>query len=110
MMKRILCLILAAVFLSGVCSLTAVAESGSYIRGDADGDGSVTILDAVVIMRRLSDISVTSFFEKAADVDGKGLDITDATRIQRYLASFADPYHIGDTVNYDEYELPYIPS
>ena len=89
------------------------AESG-YKRGDADGDGTVTILDATAIQRKLVQLPIPKFNEKAADVDGEGLDITDATKIQRYLAEFADPYHIGDFVSdntqptRDEYELPVV--
>ena len=50
------------------------------------------------------------------DADGDGLDITDATKIQRYLVEFADLYHIGEYVidntkpTQDEYELPFIPN
>lgn len=97
-------------------AVISAAAGSSYIRGDADGDGTVTILDATVIQRRLAELSVSSFNEKGADVDGDGLDITDATKIQRKLAEFADPYHIGEIVNddtqptQDEYELPFIPN
>lgn len=93
--------------------ITVTAESG-YKRGDADSDGNVTIIDATVIQRKLAELKVVSFKEKAADVDGDGLDITDATKIQRYLAELADPYHIGEYVSdntqptHDEYELPFI--
>lgn len=67
------------------------------------------------IQRNLVGYEVPQFNEKAADVDGDGLDITDATRIQRKIADFDDPYHIGETVGEivqptkDEYELPFIP-
>ncbi len=71
-------------------------QAAGYILGDADGDGVVTILDATVIQRILAGFTVPSFNEKAADVDGDGLDITDATKIQRFLAEFIDPYHIGE--------------
>ena len=67
-----------------------------YLRGDADNDSKVTIIDATVIQKKLASIKVRSFNEKAADIDGKGLDITDATKIQRYLAGYADPDHIGE--------------
>lgn len=114
MMKKCFCvLLIIAVLYSAVIPIAA--ESG-YKRGDADGDGNVTILDATVIQRKLADLHVVSFNEKAADVDGDGLNITDATKIQRYLAEFDDPYHIGDFVSdntqptQDEYELPFIPN
>lgn len=68
------------------------------IIGDADGDGDVSIIDATVIQRKLAEYSVVSFNTKAADVDGDGLDITDATKIQRYLAGFENIYHINELV------------
>lgn len=68
----------------------------TYMIGDADGDGVVTILDATSIQRLLVGFTVASFNKKAADIDGDGLDITDATKIQRFLAEFIDPYHIGE--------------
>ena len=97
-------------------AVNSAAAGSRYICGDADSDGTVTILDATAIQRKLVGIALTSFNEKAADVDGNGLDILDATRIQRKLADFADPYHIGEAVSdntqptQDEYELPFIPN
>lgn len=39
-----------------------------------------------------------AFNEKAADLDGSGIDISDATNIQRYLAEFDDPYNVNESV------------
>lgn len=69
-----------------------------YMLGDADGDDEVTILDVTVIQRTLAEIPVVSFSEKAADIDGNGLDITDATMIQRYLAGIYVPYPVGESL------------
>lgn len=88
-------------------------SADSYKRGDADGDGVVTILDATVIQRKLAEFAVSRFNETAADVNGDGLNILDATAIQRYLAGFPNTYQIGETVGdiapTDSYELPFIP-
>ncbi len=65
---------------------------------DADGDDEVTVLDVTVIQRTLVEIPVVSFSEKAADIDGNGLDITDATMIQRYLADIFVPYPVGESL------------
>ena len=113
-----------------ICLLVAVgmilpvSAAGSYVRGDADGDGTVTIMDATVIQRRLVELPTPNFDERAADVDGDGLNITDATWIQRYLAEFDNIYHINETVTVpdpttpqpttpqptrDPYELPVVP-
>lgn len=94
--------------------ITVTAESG-YKRGDADDDGEITITDATVIQRKLADIPTLFIDRKAADVDGNGLNIMDATNIQRYLACLYDPYRIGEVVSdhiqptQDEYELPVVP-
>ena len=74
--------------------------SKGIILGDADGDGTVTILDATYIQRRLARFSVPNTFnEKAACVGGgETLDITDATFIQRFLASLPCPDGIGKTI------------
>lgn len=114
----VICLMIA------VSMILPVSAAGSYLRGDADGDGHVTIMDATVIQRRLAEIPTPSFDERAADVDGDGLNITDATQIQRYLAEFENIHHINETVTIpdpttpqpttpqptrDPYELPVVP-
>ena len=101
---------LAVIFAAAVFASAA----GGYLRGDADNDGEVTILDATAIQRTLAELPVSSWNEKAADVDENGLDITDATAIQRYLVGFSDPYHIDEFFSdatlptQDEYELPIV--
>lgn len=107
--KFIISILIAVVTVLSAAVFSASAES-SYIRGDADGDGVVTINDVTVIQRVIVNIPVSSYSKKAADIDGNGLDITDATNIQRYLAEFDDPYKIGEVVRYDEYELPFVPN
>lgn len=67
--------------------------------GDADGDGDVMVLDVTAIQRKLAGMRVESFNEKAANLSGNGLDITDATYIQRYLAGIETPYPIGKYID-----------
>ena len=115
----LICLMIA------VSMILPVSAASSYLRGDADGDGVVTTTDATTILRRLVEIPTPSFDERAADVDGDGLDITDATSILRYLAQFENIYHIDETVTIpdpttpqpttpqptrDPYELPFVPN
>jgi hypothetical protein len=65
--------------------------SAGFIKGDADTDGKVTILDATCIQRRLASLPTAAYHEKAADADTDGkVTILDATRIQRWLASLID--------------------
>ena len=63
-----------------------------FVCGDADCDGEVSILDVTVIQRVLVKIGWEPFNEKAADVTGDGLDITDATMIQRFLVHMIDRF------------------
>jgi hypothetical protein len=113
-LKFMLLLLLCLVMIASVAT-PAVAESG-YIRGDADMDGFVSILDATMIQRKLAHFTVSSFSDQSADVDGDGVTILDATHIQRYLASFTNTYHIGEFVDTatkpteKDYELPFVSS
>ena len=123
-MKRITMIGLVLIcILVTVGMILPVSAASSYVRGDADGDGTVTIMDATVIQRRLVELPTPFFDERAADVDGDGLNITDATWIQRYLAEFDNIYHINETVTIpdptepqpttpqptrDPYELPVV--
>ena len=55
-------------------------------RRDVDGDGSLTPLDATAIQRRLTDLSVLSFSDKAADADNDSdITILDANIILRTI-------------------------
>ena len=55
-----------------------------YIKGDADGDGACTIIDATCVQRHEAGVTTTSFYNPLADVDGNSnVDIVDATLIQR---------------------------
>lgn len=72
----------------------------AFIYGDADYDGEVTILDATVIQRVLIDMEWEPFNEKAADVNANGLDVTDATLIQRFETGLIDHFPIeNETAN-----------
>jgi hypothetical protein len=72
----------------------------TYLRGDADDDGTITIMDATKIQR------VLARFEDDTDgrialrstLGGEEFGIMDATRIQRKLAMYDDPYGIGEAV------------
>lgn len=113
-MKRISMSLSALICL--IMSLSAVlpvsADTIRYLRGDANGDGVVNINDVTFIQRYLVDLETDpqGTIRRNGDVDGNGLDINDATKIQGYLAEFDDPYSIGRIIAFDEYELPFIPN
>ena len=57
----------------------------NYLKGDVDGDGTVDLADAVVIINYCVGKTVNKFVEKAADADGDGvIDLADAVRIINY--------------------------
>ena len=68
-----------------------------YLLGEADGDGQITINDVSCIQSYLASVSDgKSINLDAAHIDSNGVDITDATQIQRYLAGFDVTYTIGE--------------
>lgn len=55
-----------------------------YIKGDADGDGACTIVDATMIQRHEAGVALKSFFKPLADVNGDSdANVIDVTLIQR---------------------------
>lgn len=74
---------------------------GVYLKGDADGNGEINILDATRVQQILVEIQ--------KDEDGKAterakneerLNIIDATAIQRTIAGFESTYPIGEPTLY----------
>ena len=108
---------LTAIVCVSAAAFSAAAES-SYIRGDADSDGKVTIRDVTMIQRVIAQLETDSKgdVKRRSNVTGGAFEISDATAIQRYLAEFDDPYQIGEYVGdnthptQDEYELPFVPN
>ena len=110
-MRMIVSLAAAAALLFSMAAMSVSAEI-KYVRGDANGDGTVNINDVTVIQRILADLEQDTKGDviRSCDLDDNCLDIADATNIQCYLAEFESPYQIGKTFSYDEYELPFIPN
>lgn len=73
---------------------------GDLTLGDADGDGSVTVLDATAIQRMLVSLEEPTFNIISADVDlDQTVTIFDATFIQRHLVGLSCPEGIGSSVD-----------
>ena len=83
-----------------LCSDPEVILSKDYKRGDTDGDGVVSIADVTAIQRLLAELDTDpdGSMSMRGDVSQNGLDILDATLIQRYLAQLGDPFGIGEMV------------
>lgn len=123
-MKRVLTIIGALLVCALVFSVLIIpvsAETVTYLRGDADGNGVITIDDASLIQRVKAGLTSDSdgAVARRGDVNGNGLSVMDATLIQNYLAQNSDRFGVGQEVtqviteptmpfSVDPYELPFI--
>ncbi|MBQ2972203.1 MAG: hypothetical protein IJE16_06610 [Ruminococcus sp.] len=70
--------------------------SETYLVGDVDSSGDVTVTDATYIQMKAAKISTPLLNELAGDVNGDGdLTVADATYIQRFVAKYDDGLGIG---------------
>ena len=77
------------------------------LRGDADQDTYVCVLDVTMMQRHLSNIkSLSADGVLAADIDdNKSVETIDVTLLQRYLAGMGNPYHVEE-IFYVDGEAP----
>ena len=77
------------------------AEKPELLLGDVDGDGTVTIIDATFIQRKLASIPIPfEFNDTIADTDeDSSITIIDATYIQRWLENLQSNDKIGKPLN-----------
>ncbi len=81
--------------------LDAVVET--YILGDTDGDGKVSVMDSTTLQFVLAFMEADEDGRKAirSDIDHDGVSsIMDATTIQRYVAQYDDGTDIGNIYEY----------
>ncbi|MDR0913897.1 MAG: CotH kinase family protein [Oscillospiraceae bacterium] len=104
--KKLLSLLLAVILgvtaFSGLTSVFAAEEDATqYVYGDANMDGRVSIEDVTAIQSHLAQLTIFNRdAENLADVDGAyGVNIVDATVLQKYLAHIDGNDRIGDTYN-----------
>ena len=68
--------------------------------GDANGDGNISIMDALAIQKYVSGKAVDSFIEIAADVDDDGfVTVKDSLSVQKYIAGKSVNYPVGEPIN-----------
>ena len=92
-MKKLTVLLIAAVLLSVISVHAAETEK---IWGDANGDGTVTVLDVTAIQKHLVELE-TMEDEKIAIVTGSDeLSIADATLIQYFIAGLIDHFPVEE--------------
>lgn len=79
---------------------TAYVCIETYVLGDANGDGEITLMDATVIQRYLSNLPVSDpdIVVRNGDIEGEGIEVSDATWIQRHIAKMVIPYEVGKVV------------
>lgn len=118
--KKILAVVLAAVFVLSVAGMSVYAEeeklpsNASYVAGDADGDAIINSADALRIVYHSSALQPMKDVVRrtAADVDANGkLNSTDALMILYYSVGKVDSFaredynlsKIAGSINYDPY-------
>ncbi|MBQ2443726.1 MAG: starch-binding protein [Clostridia bacterium] len=91
---------------------TPTTPEKSYVIGDADGSGTVTTSDCVVMMRDIiGSASIASENMLAADVnkDNK-VTMADVVIVMRYLVGYTDSYNVGKTVTVQDPTNPTTPT
>ncbi len=78
------------------------ASSGEPAMGDVNGNGVVTVADAILVLRHIVDMSkLDSEQLKRADVNGDGaVNVGDVVLILRYIVKLIDKFPAADTPNY----------
>ena len=86
-------LLIAAVLLSVISVHAAETEK---IWGDANGDGTVTVLDVTAIQKHLVELETMEDEKIAIVTGGDELSIADATLIQYYVAGLIDHFPVEE--------------
>ncbi len=91
-MKKVISIILAVVI---AVSVAVVAYAATY-RGDIDGDGSVSAVDARVVLQFAAGLRTpTAEEKKIADMDGNGeVEAVDARKVLQTAAELLEPEKI----------------
>ena len=94
MTMRIVCAVLTLLLVVGMVPAQVNAAS-TYVLGDANGDGKVTVADATLVQKHAARmVTLDSVRQKAADVDFDGkVTVKDATLIQKYCARMIDSFY-----------------
>ena len=70
------------------------------ILGDVNGDGEVTVMDALAMQKYVADKPVENFNEAVADINNDGeININDTILVQKYTAGRPVDYPIGEPIN-----------
>lgn len=92
---KLFAVILSVFMIVSLFATPTVFGADAPICGDANGDGGVSIGDVTMIQQHLGGLlTLPDERLKASDVSGNGVDINDATLIQKWLAKFSVAYPI----------------
>lgn len=100
MKKLFIALAAIALIIQAFLVFPAFAARSSYILGDADGDGSITIRDATKVQMVLADLEEDNdrMVAMRTDFYRNGLTINCATTIQKYLVHLPVDCDIGKVI------------
>ena len=84
---------IARILLATIVVLSPVAAPGGsqFIRGDADGDGTVNIVDPISVLRYLSGTQSIDCLDAIDANDNGVVNLVDAVYMFHYLFLFGDP-------------------
>ena len=108
-MKRIAILICILCLMPALGMIPAAnAAQQAYTVGDADGNGIIDVRDVTLIQRILAELvsDEAGTISQRGDVDEDGLNIADATQIQRYITGYRDGNRIGTQINPEPAQQP----
>ena len=108
-MKRIAILICILCLMPALGMIPAAnAAQQTYTVGDADGNGIIDVRDVTLIQRILAELvsDEAGTISQRGDVDEDGLNIDDATQIQRYITGYRDSNRIGMQINPEPAQQP----
>ncbi|MBE6708898.1 MAG: hypothetical protein E7578_06625 [Ruminococcaceae bacterium] len=90
-MKRLISVISSILIIASmICpAIISNAEAASYVPGDANSDGKVTVSDVSLILRHIAKWETPTFDSLAADVTADGsITLSDATLILKHIAKW----------------------
>ena len=89
-MRKCFCAFLVICMIAALFPLATPADAASFLRGDLDGDGTVTAVDSLRLLQYQAGMTKYVEFD-LADVNGDGsIDMVDSVLMRRHLAGLID--------------------
>lgn len=86
----------------------ATEPSGNAVYGDVNGDGDITVVDAILVQKHVVQLETLSADKQIlADVNGDNtISVVDATLIQKYIVQLKDWGRTGDVYQAEQPTTP----